>query len=117
MNNHVNAARRAGAWAFAFLALSAVAACAAPPSRIQPAAVPTAQYESASCEALAAALSTEEETLALVSRDQRNARAWDTAFNWLLIPGLGALTPDSEEEVAESKGRVLAIQNEMLSRC
>jgi len=35
----------------------------------------------------------------------------------LIIPGLGAMTGDSERQVAEAKGRVLAIQNEYGRRC
>ena len=51
------------------------------------------------------------------SKDQRAARNWDIALNILIIPGVGAMTGDSEREVAEAKGRVLAIQNEYGSRC
>lgn len=68
-------------------------ACATPPSRIPAAAVPTAKYDGASCEALAREL----ETLGLVERDQRTARNWDIALNWLLLPGIGAATGDSEK--------------------
>lgn len=99
------------------LAAILLAGCAASPSAIQPAMVSTARYDNASCDMLREALEAEEQTLETASSDQRKARGWDIALNLLLIPGLGAVTPDSEEAVAESKGRILAIQDEMLRRC
>ena len=44
-------------------------------------------------------------------------RNWGIALNLLIIPGTGAITGDSEKELAEAKGRILAIQNEYGSRC
>lgn len=100
------------------LAVAALCAgCAASPSAIQPAMVSTAKYADASCDMLTRELSAEEEALAAASRDQRNARGWDIALNLLLIPGLGAVTPDNEAAVAEAKGRIVAIRDEMLRRC
>jgi hypothetical protein len=52
-----------------------------------------------------------------VSKDQRSARNWGIALNLLIIPGTGAITGDSEKELAEAKGRILAIQNEYGSHC
>jgi len=79
--------------------------------------VDTTQYKSMSCDGLLMAASNEGVNLDQVSRDQRSARNWDIALNLLIIPGLGAVTGDSERQVAEAKGRVLAIQNEYGSRC
>jgi hypothetical protein len=69
------------------------------------------------CEGLLLAAQNEGVNLEQVSKDQRAARNWDIALNILLIPGVGAMTGDSERQVAEAKGRVLAIQNEYGSRC
>mgnify|MGYP000852603963 CR=1 FL=1 len=99
------------------ISLIVLAGCAASPSDIAPAMVDTTQYREMTCEGLLLAAQNEGVNLEQVSRDQRSARNWDIALNVLLIPGLGAVTGDSEREVAEAKGRVLAIQNEYGSRC
>ena len=91
--------------------------CASAPSDIAPAMVDTTKYDGMSCGGLLLAAQNEGVNLAEVSKDQRSARNWDIALNWLIIPGLGAMTGDSELEVAEAKGRVLAIQNEYGERC
>lgn len=103
---------------FAVLLLPpSLAGCAAAPGDIAPAMVDTTPYREMTCEGLLLAAENEGVNLELVSRDQRIARNWDIALNWLLLPGIGAATGDSEREVAEAKGRVLAIQNEYGSRC
>jgi hypothetical protein len=91
--------------------------CASAPSDIAPAMVDTSAYKGMTCEGLLLAAQNEGVNLESVSKDQRSARNWDIALNILLIPGFGALTGDSEREVAEAKGRVLAIQNEYGTRC
>lgn len=91
--------------------------CAAAPASIAPAMVDTTQYRTMTCDGLLMAAQNEGVNLDQVSRDQRSARNWDIALNLLIIPGLGAVTGDSEIQVAEAKGRVLAIQNEYGSRC
>ncbi len=98
-------------------AVAMLAGCAAAPADIPPAMVDTTPYQGMTCEGLLLAAQNEGVNLELVSRDQRISRNWDIALNWLLLPGVGALTGDSEREVAEAKGRVLAIQNEYSSRC
>ena len=97
--------------------IAVLAGCAASPADIAPAMVDTTQYQQMTCEGLLLAAGNEGVNLEQVSSDQRAARNWDIALNWLLLPGLGAVTGDSEREVAEAKGRVLAIQNEYGSRC
>ncbi|MDF1764826.1 MAG: hypothetical protein P1V29_00410 [Gammaproteobacteria bacterium] len=97
--------------------ISTLVGCAASPSNIAPAMVDTAQYREMTCDGLLLAAQNEGVNLDQVSRDQRAARNWDIALNILIIPGLGAVTGDSERQVAEAKGRVLAIQNEYGSRC
>ena len=101
----------------AILSVAVLAGCAASPADIAPAMVDTTQYRTMSCDGLLMAAQNEGVNLDQVSRDQRAARNWDIALNVLLIPGLGAVTGDSERQVAEAKGRVLAIQNEYGSRC
>lgn len=91
--------------------------CAASPADIPPAMVDTTPYQEMTCEGLLLAAQNEGVNLEQVSRDQRASRNWDIALNLLLLPGIGAATGDSEREVAEAKGRVLAIQNEYGSRC
>ena len=97
--------------------IAVLAGCAAAPADIAPAMVDTSQYQQMNCEGLLLAAQNEGVNLEQVSRDQRSSRNWDIALNLLIIPGLGAVTGDSEREVAEAKGRVLAIQNEFSSRC
>jgi hypothetical protein len=81
-----------------------LAACAAAPADIAPAMVDTTQYQQMTCEGLLLAAQNEGVNLEQVSRDQRSSRNWDIALNLLIIPGLGAVTGDSEREVAEAKG-------------
>ena len=105
---------------FSLLAASILAiltGCASAPADIPPAMVDTTPYKNMTCEGLLLAAQNEGVNLESVSKDQRAARNWDIALNILIIPGLGAATGDSERQVAEAKGRVLAIQNEYGSRC
>ena len=95
----------------------ALTGCASKPSDIAPAMVDNTTYYEMSCGGLLLAAQNEGVNLAEVSKDQRSARNWDIALNWLIVPGLGAMTGDSERQVAEAKGRVLAIQNEYGKRC
>jgi hypothetical protein len=105
-----------GKFALPILAL-ALAGCATKPSDIAPAMVDTTRYQSMSCGALLLAAQNEGVNLEEVTKDQRGSRNWDIALNILIIPGFGAVTGDSEREVAEAKGRILAIQNEYGTRC
>lgn len=91
--------------------------CATAPADIAPALVDTTIYKNMTCEGLLLAAKNEGVNLESVTKDQRSARNWDIALNILIIPGLGAATGDSERQVAEAKGRVLAIQNEYGGRC
>ena len=91
--------------------------CATAPADIAPAMVDTTKYRQMTCEGLLLAAQNEGVNLEQASKDQRAARNWDIALNILIIPGVVAMTVDSEREVAEAKGRVLAIQNEYGTRC
>lgn len=101
----------------AALTIATATGCATAPADIAPAMVDTSAYKNMTCDGLLLAAENEGVNLEQVSKDQRTARNWDIALNLLIIPGTGALTGDSEKEVAEAKGRVLAIQNEYGSRC
>jgi hypothetical protein len=101
----------------AALTIITATGCATAPADIPPAMVDTTQYIIMTCDGLLLAAENEGVNLEQVSKDQRSARNWDIALNLLIIPGTGAITGDSEKEVAEAKGRVLAIQNEYGSRC
>ena len=52
-----------------------------------------------------------------LSGEQRASRNWDIALNLLIIPGIGALTDDQEDEIAQSKGKIIAMQDEFTLRC
>jgi len=97
--------------------LAILSGCASAPADIAPAMVDSSGYRKMTCDGLLLAAKNEGVNLESVSKDQRSSRNWDIALNILLIPGFGALTGDSEREVAEAKGRVIAIQNEYGDRC
>mgnify|MGYP001287879816 CR=1 FL=1 len=94
-----------------------LASCAASPSSIQPAAVSRIPYVTMPCPNLRLELDREISNLATLSGEQISARNWDIALNLLIIPGLGALTGDQEEEIAQSKGRIIVMQDEYGTKC
>ncbi len=94
-----------------------VVGCATHPADIPPAMVPTAEYEQMSCAVLTATHAEQTQLLSDLSRSQRSSRNWDIALNILIIPGLGALTGDVETDIANVKGALVAIRNEMTQRC
>ncbi|MCE2407560.1 MAG: hypothetical protein J4G19_08675 [Pseudomonadales bacterium] len=60
--------------------------------------------------------------LAIVERDshireQNDARSRDIWSNLFFFPGSGAINNDHDHEVAESKGKVIAIERELEDRC
>ena len=103
----------------ALLALIAIllVGCAARPSSIQPAMVSRTQYDNMSCGVLQTTFEAETTNLESLSREQNTSRSWDIALNILLLPGIGALTGDAESEIAQTKGRIIAIQEEFAERC
>ena len=94
-----------------------IISCAAKPSSIQPAAVSKLPYINLSCAALEIQMDREADTLEALTGDQVSQRNWDIALNIILLPGLGAATGDSEELIAQSKGRLVVMQDEFISRC
>jgi len=94
-----------------------IVSCAAKPSSIQPAAVSKLPYVNISCEALEVQMDREADNLEALTGDQVSQRNWDIALNILILPGVGAATGDSEELIAQSKGRLIVMQDEYVSRC
>lgn len=94
-----------------------LASCAASPSSIQPAAVSRAPYVEMSCGNLEMRMDQEVSNLENLTGEQISSRNWDIALNLLIIPGLGALTGDQEEAIAQSKGRMVVMQDEYSLRC
>lgn len=101
---------------FAFLTTFLIA-CAATPSSITPAAVSVAPYAEMSCDDLMIQLANERDGLGVLSAEQISTRGWDIFLNILIFPGLGAATPDHEDDIATAKGRIVVIQDEYQERC
>lgn len=102
---------------FLFTILTFLFSCAASPSSIQPAAVSRAPYVEMSCGNLEMRMDQEVSNLENLTGEQIASRNWDIALNILIIPGLGALTGDQEEAIAQSKGRLVVMQDEYTMRC
>jgi|TARA_X000000950_G_C13616650_1_gene537611 hypothetical protein len=94
-----------------------IAGCAAKPSAIQPAMVSTAEYVNMSCQNLDTRITSEISNLETLTGEQIAQRNWDIALNIILLPGLGAATGDSEVQIAQAKGRLIAMQDEYGQRC
>jgi hypothetical protein len=94
-----------------------LASCAASPSSIQPAAVSRIPYTTMPCENLRMQIDQEISNLETLSGEQIASRNWDIALNLILIPGVGALTGDQEEAIAQSKGKMVVMQDEYAKRC
>jgi hypothetical protein len=94
-----------------------LASCAASPSSIQPAAVSRIPDVTMPCSNLKLELDREISSLDTLSGEQLSSRNWDIALNLLIIPGIGALTGDQEDEIAQSKGRLVVMQDEYGTRC
>ena len=91
--------------------------CAARPSSIQPAAVSKIPYVNMTCSNLEMQMTQELSKLESLTGEQLSARNWDIALNILILPGLGAATGDSEDEIAQSKGRMIVLQDAYSTRC
>ena len=99
------------------LVLVSLVSCAARPSSIQPAAVSKIPYVNMTCSNLEMQMTQELSKLESLTGEQLSARNWDIALNILILPGLGAATGDSEDEIAQSKGRMIVMQDEYSTRC
>ena len=99
------------------LIILGIVSCAAKPSSIQPAAVSKLPYVNISCKALEVQMNREADNLEALTGDQLSQRNWDIALNILILPGVGAATGDSEELIAQAKGRLIVMQDEYVERC
>ena len=102
---------------FLSLLVILIAGCAAKPSAIQPVMVSTAEYVNMSCQNLDTRITSEISNLETLTGEQIAQRNWDIALNIILLPGLGAATGDSEVQIAQAKGRLIAMQDEYGQRC
>ena len=80
-------------------------------------AVSDQPYKGLSCPELRHELSVAVDRRDTFIRKQKGNRTRDGLLNALLIPGLGAVTSDHEDEVAEAKGRVEAIERVIATNC
>ncbi len=102
---------------FSVTLITLLIGCAATPSSIQPAAVSRAPYVNMACSTLEMQIDQEISNLETLSGEQIASRNWDIALNLLVIPGVGALTSDQEDEIAQSKGKIVVMQDEYSIRC
>lgn len=98
-------------------ALLAIGGCAAHPDSIPPVSVSTIPYKDLSCDELRTELRIATEQRDAYVKKQKGNRTRDGWLNALIIPGAGAVTSDHEDEVAQSKGRVIALEGEIVARC
>lgn len=100
-----------------FIMLASLIGCAANPSSIQPAAVSRVPYTTMPCSTLRVQVEQEISNLETLSGQQLSQRNWDIALNLLIIPGIGAMTGDHKDAIAESKGKIVVMQDEYATRC
>lgn len=100
-----------------FLLCVLLASCAKPPSRIEAAKVSSVAYSKMNCSELLMERDAEISNLETQSGKQINKRSWDIALNLLILPGLSSIKDDSSEAIAQSKGKIIAIQEQIDSRC
>ncbi len=92
------------------------AGCATKPELIPAIPVSQARYSDMSCEQLRLELDLVTQRLNILSERQRANRTRDGWLNVLVLPGLGAATPNQEGTIAQAKGEMEAIQREHV-RC
>ena len=74
-------------------------------------------YSKMNCSELLMERDAELLTLERLSGQQVDERSRDIALNLLILPGLGAVGSDNEELIAQSKGKMIVIQDQIDSRC
>ena len=102
---------------FAALSPLLITSCAARPDEIPAASVSAAPYSDLSCDQLKSEL-----RIAIDQRDayvkkQKGNRTRDILLNSLVLVGSGAITSDHEDEVANSKGKVLMLEGMIDAKC
>ncbi|SCM68612.1 hypothetical protein [Donghicola eburneus] len=100
----------------ALVSVTALAGCATPPSKIEPATVLPAAYADLDCRALEARRIEAAAKLADAEKRQREAVAADAAGVAIAFVPVSRLTGDAHEEVALHKGQVATIRQVQLSK-
>ena len=91
-----------------------VAGCARRPDAISATTIPMEAYTGDSCSSLAQQLATEKENLSVLSKQQHDAANGDAFGVFLIGVPIGSLAgADKEGEIANSKGKVNAIEAAM----
>lgn len=91
--------------------------CATRPAEIPAAVVPKSQFANMDCAVLRTEMRVEQERLLALSSKQKGARTRDIWVNILTIPGVGAALPNHEDDIAQSKGKINAMDAELSRRC
>lgn len=99
------------------LATVLVTSCAASPDAIPAASVSTAPYNDLTCDQLKNELRIAVDQRDAYVKRQKGNRTRDILLNSLVLVGSGAITSDHEEEVANSKGKVLMLEGMIESKC
>ncbi|GFE51747.1 hypothetical protein So717_35000 [Roseobacter cerasinus] len=91
------------------------AACAKAPDAIAPVSMGNA-FAAVSCKDARTQLAEEQQTLAALEEQQRNARTGDAIGVFLILVPVSSITGNSVEgELATSKGKVVALENRLQS--
>lgn len=99
------------------LALFAASSCAKRPNAIVPVDVANSTYEGFSCQQLGQEQSKEQEKLAALSKKQNGAANIDALGVFLVGVPVGSLAnADVEGQIAVSKGRLVSIENVLISK-
>lgn len=97
-------------------ALLLTSACATQPKNIPAAEVSSIRYRLLSCSDLFDELKNAIQERDAFIKQQLDDRSRDISSN-IFWPGSGSFNTDHEHEVAESKGKVIAIERELEDRC
>lgn len=103
-----------------FLAALALTGCATHPRDVEPARIPIStakMLEELDCDDLRLELDRTRMERDAFWNKQKGNRTRDGLLNALVIPGLGAATPDHEAELSQAKGMVLLLETEVAKRC
>lgn len=96
-------------------AIAALSACASGPDSIAPVSMGNA-YQGLSCNQAQISLQEERVTLAALEQKQRNAVVGDAIGVFLILVPVSSLTGnDVEGQLATSKGKVVALENRLLT--
>lgn len=98
--------------------LLTLTACATPPEKIAAVPMSGAEYSGQSCEQLIAAKATSTQSLAKLTKQQKDAVTGDAVGVLLIgVPVSSATGGDRETAIAVEKGRLAAIEGAIGGRC